>query len=55
VVQPQYTVGSYDKAISETGNYVTSRDNIVDIYYPFRTLFTGRRQEDLEFVVHDEA
>jgi len=57
-IEPVYKWGNYDKAFEEYGNYFTDRQSLIAdhqlIYYPFRSLFTGRRQEELEFKVKEE-
>ncbi|MCL4366134.1 6-pyruvoyl-tetrahydropterin synthase-related protein, partial [Patescibacteria group bacterium] len=57
---PQYQWTNLDKAYLENGNYISipeSRDQQLnpDIYYPFRSLFTNRSQQDLEFSVQDKG
>lgn len=62
----EYKWNNYDRGYLEYGNYVilsgsegSRRDFSAlpqnDVYYPFRSLFTGRRQEDLEFKVREEG
>jgi len=62
-IGPVYKWGNYDKAYEEYGDYFTSevcrrRNHTLkvceDVYYPFRSLFTGRRQEELEFKIKEE-
>ncbi len=48
-VNPVYNWNNFDLAYLENGNYINSRQ----IYFPFRTLFTGRSQEDLEFEISE--
>jgi hypothetical protein len=43
-----YQWGEYDKAYIDIGNYI-SADKNVDYYYPFRSVFSGKTQENLEF------
>lgn len=50
-VGPQYKWNNFDKAYEEYGNYISN--NKTDIFYPFRSLFTGRQQDELEFGVED--
>ncbi|MFH0863513.1 MAG: hypothetical protein V1858_00280 [Candidatus Gottesmanbacteria bacterium] len=51
-VGPSYKWSNLDEGYFENGNYfVSNRD--ADIYYPFRSLFTNRKQEELEFTVED--
>lgn len=69
-IEPKYSWNNYDYAylendnyISTTGNWKMSREagsrtageigNLT--YYPFRSLFTGRGQEDLEFEIEDRG
>ncbi len=50
---PQYQWTNLDKAYLENGNYISAP--APDVYYPFRTLFTGRSGQDLEFSVQDKG
>jgi len=45
-IGPEYQWSNDDQAFFENNHYL-SQEN--EIFYPFRSLFTGRRQEDLEF------
>jgi len=58
-VGPGYKWNNYDKAYLENGNYVMAYNNqqspVYNYFYPFRSLFTGRRQEELEFQVEDKG
>src|SRR3989344_4397299 len=52
VVQPDYQANNFDKAHLEYGDFRSSRNieaNNLNVFYPIRSLFTDRRQEDLEF------
>jgi hypothetical protein len=58
IVGPTYSWDNLDKAYLDYGDYVANSnltiqpsDNV--IYYPLRSLFTGRKQEELEFMVED--
>lgn len=50
-VGPKYNWNNHDVAYSENGNYISSPTS--HSYYPFRSLFTGRSQDDREFSVED--
>ena len=52
-VGPEYKWSSFDQGYIERGNYSVAL--YPDIYYPFRSLFTGRAQEDLEFSVSEDG
>jgi len=59
-VEPVYNWNNYDQAYLENGNYYSLIGNLkFEIgnltYYPFRSLFTGRTQEDLEFEIVEES
>ena len=57
VVEPKYKWNNYDLPYLESGNYLSENSEQVinnESYYPFRSLFTGRKQEELEFVVEDK-
>jgi hypothetical protein len=53
----QYYWNNQDTAFNQIRNYI-SLDNqsqeSYDLYYPFRSLFTGRKQEELEFELKQE-
>ncbi|MBI4058694.1 hypothetical protein HY404_00485 [Candidatus Microgenomates bacterium] len=57
-VGPTYKWNNYDQAFIDNGHYV-SDSNIQalssNLYYPFRSLFTGKRQMDREFTVEDHG
>ena len=52
-IGPEYKWNNLDQAYSDYGNYISSINTQPDTYYPFRSLFTGRKQEELEFGVED--
>lgn len=59
-VGPTYKWTNLDQAFLDQGDYITSNsitDNLItnSSYYPFRSLFTGRSQDDLEFEVEDRG
>jgi hypothetical protein len=41
-IQPAYQYDNNDHAYAEYGNYITDTTANASVYYPFRTLFTGR-------------
>lgn len=49
IIEPVYNWSNYDQAYLENGDYISSLQP--NIYYPFRSLFSGRKQEELEFKV----
>ncbi len=58
-VGPTYTWNNSDKAYEDYGNYISKNNETMKqlnnaIYYPFPSLFTGRKQEELEFSVEDD-
>ncbi len=60
VVGPTYKWGNYNVGFGGNGGdggYISSTDYSLPttVYYPFRSLFTGKRQEDLEFEVEDKG
>lgn len=60
VIDPIYKWSNYDQAYVDNGNYRSSpmandRHLAANSYYPFRSLFTGKRQEDLEFEIVDRG
>lgn len=59
VVSPSYNWTNFDQAYLDNGVYLsnstTQQLNNSTIYYPFRSLFTGRSQGDLEFQVEDQG
>lgn len=60
-VNPIYKWNNFDQSYLENGNYISdtqhvTRDtNLTSVYYPFRSLFSGRSQNDLEFEVEDRG
>ena len=52
-VEPSYVWGNNDIAYEEQGPYVSNTSANTKIYYPFRSLFTGRRQDELEFHIEE--
>lgn len=53
-IEPKYSWNDNDQAYLDFGNY-KSGDTKQDIYYPFRSLFTQRGQEDVEFHLEEES
>ncbi len=52
-IEPQYNWNNYDQAYFENGSFFSG--STPEIFYPFRSLFSGRAQEDLEFKVEDRG
>lgn len=52
-IEPKYNWNNNDQAFLDYGNYKSENVN-QDIYYPFRSIFTGRGQQDLEFNIKEE-
>jgi hypothetical protein len=52
-IGPQSVWNNQDQAYLDYGDYVISSKP--EVYYPFRSLFTGRQQEELEFKVEDQG
>ncbi len=54
---PIYKWNNYDRAFNDNGYYLASsiQSPASSFYYPFRSLFTGRSQQDLEFTVEDRG
>ncbi|OGG02479.1 hypothetical protein A2W14_01600 [Candidatus Gottesmanbacteria bacterium RBG_16_37_8] len=56
IVLPGYISNNYDRAYDDYGDYLSSgtkNSSSSLIYYPFRSLFTGRSQNDLEFKLQE--
>ena len=53
LVGPDYKWNNLDQGYLENGTYISSL--IPDVYYPFRSLFTGRSQQDLAFSVEEKG
>ena len=51
-IGPKYQYDSYDQAYMDNGDYYTSNDN--NIYYPFRSLFSGKDPKDIEYKVSED-
>jgi len=55
-IGPSYKWNNHDLAYVDNGDYISQTDNEqLGFYYPFRSLFSGRSQEDLEFEIEDEG
>ncbi len=52
-IGPNYKWTNLDRAFMDNGDYISSDTGL--IYYPFRSLFTGRAQSDLEFSLEDKG
>src|SRR3989344_6322896 len=52
-IGPNFKWTNLDKAYLENGDYVNSETG--SLYYPFRSLFTGRDQADIEFSMEDKG
>jgi len=52
-VVPDYQWNNFDQAFLENGHYL-SQTQEQEIFYPFRSLFTGRGQEELEFNLEEQ-
>jgi hypothetical protein len=50
-IEPVYSWNDHDQGYIDYGNYLskTNIQNEANVFYPFRSLFTGRGQNDLEF------
>ncbi|MEK7160200.1 MAG: hypothetical protein AAB702_01850 [Patescibacteria group bacterium] len=53
-VTNKYQWGNYDKAYATLGNYITDITNLT-IFYPFRSLFSAKNQEDQEYSVKENG
>ncbi len=56
-IEPESNWNNEDQAYFENGLYLSNSNNQTDnnLYYPFRSLFTGRSQADLEFKIEDKG
>ncbi|MCL5434967.1 MAG: hypothetical protein M1405_01115 [Patescibacteria group bacterium] len=54
-IDPKYQWDNFDTAYLENGDYMTGSAKSNDVFYPFRSLFTGRKQEELEFKIYDRG
>lgn len=52
-IGPAYAWNDNDQAFVDTGVYVTDPNRLYDAHYPFRTLFTGRNQDELPFTISE--
>lgn len=58
IINPFYKWNNFDQAYFENGTYISDGDNAINsqkAYYPFRSLFTGKNQEDIEFQIEDRG
>lgn len=53
-IAPKYNYDNYDQAYLDYGDYLTDRNN-AQIYYPFRSLFSGKNPQDEEFKVDEDG
>jgi hypothetical protein len=53
-IGPNYDWTNFDRAFLENGHYLSS-GNSPEIYYPFRTLFSGRGSEEHDFEIEDRG
>lgn len=51
-VGPKYQYDSYDYAYLDYGDYYYSNDN--SVYFPFRTLFSGKNPKDIEYKISED-
>ncbi|VVA43461.1 conserved membrane hypothetical protein [Candidatus Roizmanbacteria bacterium] len=53
-ISPKYNWNNYDKAFEDHGDYLSSeKPEEAQIFYPFRSLFTGKKQENQEFSLEE--
>lgn len=52
-ILPAYSFSSYDQIYQEYNSYYSNSKKTIDIYYPFRNLFTGRTIDNLDFKIND--
>lgn len=52
-VEPTYTWNNYDPAFEELGLYASTPVTRQPIYFPFRSLFTGKKPEQKEFTIEE--
>jgi len=53
-ISPKYNWNNYDKAFEDHDDYLNiEKPEQAQIFYPFRSLFTGKRQEDKEFFLEE--
>ncbi len=49
-----YKWGESDQAYTDKGNYITTTNSqLPDVFYPFRSLFSNKQQNDIEFSFHE--
>src|SRR3989344_2191015 len=57
-ILPVYTWNNNDQGFTDYGQYVSTNDvlsNDLNVFYPFRSLFTGRKQEEKEFDIQEDS
>ncbi len=54
-IYPKYQWNNFDTAYLENGDYIAGSARSSDVFYPFRSIFTGRKQEELEFKISDKG
>jgi len=57
VVGPDYSWNNFDKVYQEHGNYISDPSGklVPQTFYPFRSLFTGKDQDQVEFKVKENG
>ncbi len=50
-IGPQFQYDNYDQAYLDYGDYFSGKEN--EIYYPFRSLFSGKNPQDVEYKVEE--
>jgi hypothetical protein len=53
-IGPDYKYDNYDLVYLENGDYYTNKDEF-DIFYPFRSLFSGKNPSDIEYRVTEDS
>ena len=51
-VGPKYQYDNYDQAYLDYGDYYTANNS--QVYYPFRSLFSGKDPKDIEYTVNED-
>jgi len=53
-IGPAYSYNNQDTAYEKNSDYITDNNNSYDIYFPFRSLFTGKDSKDIGFQITED-
>ncbi|GIW63021.1 MAG: hypothetical protein KatS3mg090_0847 [Patescibacteria group bacterium] len=54
-IHPEYNYNNLDQAYLDFGDYLTSKNQEPNVYYPFRSLFSGKLPSDFEHKIIEDS